>query len=282
MTTFGRIGIGGGAEAILVEAADASILQDQVNAALASLDDTRAITAMTLAGSGDGHTFVVILEHAPVANVTGGLFGVDDGIQVTLVRCWLAADEQELARAKTLAGSPASGPVGPYGIVDEQMAGGSKGQRFMGMTIFVLASVGEGPLTTPFARALVTSTQALGAGETILAFDTLASGNQFTLPAPQTLRYTGPVSIFAAVDASVTVGLTAEGDFTADIVTDPLGTPSVIGTMTGHVDAGDFDNVSVLAIAALIPPSVAPSQLGVRVTSAAGSVLSATLRAFKI
>lgn len=278
MTTFGTVGGGVTPVTAAVEAADPETLQSLVNAALTNIDgETSTIASITLSGGGDGHPFMVVIESALSGGVTGGLAGTIGGALGTAVRCWLGSDPEALLVAKAAAGTPPpAGGIAAYQIQDEQVAGAAKGQRFMGMTIFTVSSVPLG-VNAPFVEARITSTQALGAGETILAFSGLANSNQFDLPAAQTVRYIGASAIGAIVQASVTVGLTAAGDFTAEVVTDPLGTPSVVGTVTGHVAAGEFDNVSILGIVTLEPPAIQTTLLGIRITSAAGSVLSATL-----
>lgn len=280
MTQFGTIGADADTETLFVEAAEAGELTNLVNAVIAGIDGiTRAITAVTLAGAGDGSTFSVLIESTLADDAIGGLAGTNGGVQGTVVRCYLASDPEELARAKEAAGiPPPAGGIAPYAVFDEQLAGASAGQRIMGLTVF---SAGSAPLgaNSPRLLAVATSTQALGAGETILAFDGLNSGQQFSLPAPQTVLYTGKQAVELTVEASVTVGLTAAGDFTAEIVADPLGTPSVLGSTKGHTAAGEFDNVSILGFAIAEPEDIVSSKLGIRITSDAGSVLSASLRA---
>jgi hypothetical protein len=280
MTQFGTVGGNADTETFFLEAADPEELEALVNAALLAVDgNSRVTSSISLAGSGDGHSFTVLLETAPLDDVNGGLIGAINGISGTLVRCYLGSDPEALARAKTAAGvPPPAGGLVPFGVVDEQVAGAAKGQRVMGLTVFGASSV---PLGGNDVRllAVATTLQALGAGETILAFDALSMGTRFTLASPQEILYTGTSAIFAEIEASITVGLTADGDFTAEIVTDPLGTPSVVASTKGHVAAGEFDNVSVLGFVVLEPQVIASTKLGLRITSAAGSVLSASLRA---
>lgn len=282
MTTFGTIGTPANATSVFVEAADPAILQNLVNAALRSVDGTESVvTSLTLAGGGDGHPFSVLIESALSGDVQGGLVGTIAGELGTTVRCYLGSDPEALAASKSAAGIPA--PVGPapYSLIDEQLAGGAKGQRFMGMSVFESSAIPSGT-NSPFALAIDSSTQSLGAGSTILVFAGLSNANQFDLPATQTVRYIGTNAIQALIEASVTVGVGAGGAFTVDIVSDPLGTPSVIATMKGQVAAGEFDNVSVLGFTVFEPPSVAPTLVGIRVTSAAGSVLYVSLRISRV
>jgi hypothetical protein len=279
MTQFGTVSGGVDTEVQFFESADADELEDLVNAALLAVDGTERITsAISLAGSGDGHTFTVLMETAPLDDTIGGLIGAINGISGTLVRCYLASDPESLARARTAAGvPPPAGGLVPFGVVDEQVAGSAKGQRVMGLTVYGAESVPLGA-NEPRLLAVATTTQALGAGETILAFDALSTSERFSLSSPQEILYTGTSAVAGKIEASITVGLTAAGDFTAELVTDPLGTPSVLASIKGHVAAGEFDNVSVLGFVVLEPQAIATTKLGIRITSAAGSVLGAELR----
>jgi hypothetical protein len=109
------------------ESADPLDLQNRINAALAVIETVspaRAITSLTLAGAGDGHTFVVLVSHAAVTDVNGGL------VFPAGVQCYLASDSQQL----TLARQALVLPQGTI-VIDEQLAGSSKGTRFMGMNV---------------------------------------------------------------------------------------------------------------------------------------------------
>src|SRR6185295_16421437 len=155
----------------------------------------------------------------------------------------------------------------PFGIVDEQLAGGAKGQVFMGMTVFSSNAQGVG-LSEPRARGIISVNQAI------------ANANGFALAdAGQTLQYTGQRAIFAHVEASVTVNETGANDVTVSIVQDPLGAATVLADAVTHTAAGEFDNVSVLGFAPLTPFDAALSKLGLQVVAGgAGFVRSATLR----
>jgi hypothetical protein len=272
MSSFGSIGDPSLASTVFVKAADPGILQDLVNAEIGKVGGSSVITAITLAGSGDGHTFVAIIETAPSASTTGGLVG-GAGAAVT---CYMGSSPEELARSKSAAGVPAPFSNVPYALVDEQLAGGAKGQVFMGLSLFSLSSV-PGAANSPRVRGLITVTKVLAGGNNVLSFDSLDGANQFTLPAPQTIRYTGKQAIVAQLDASVTVEQTGAGDVTVQIVEDPNGAATVLASTLTHVAAGEFDNVSVFGFDGL-EPSV-PTELGLRVVAAgAGEVTSATLR----
>src|SRR6185295_16034047 len=168
-------------------------LQNLVNEVLLNVDGTTTfITSITLAGAGDGHTFVVIIETAAGTDVEfGGLFGTAGGLQATQVRCYMGGSPEAFLAAKTAAGEPAPFASVPFGIVDEQLAGGAKGQVFMGMTVFSSNAQGVG-LSEPRARGIISVNQAIAGGTTILTFDSIANANGFALAdAGQTLQYTG-------------------------------------------------------------------------------------------
>jgi len=281
MTQFGNVTSTASLDPIFVEGADPETLQNLVNEVLLNVDGTTTfITSITLAGAGDGHTFVVIIETAAGTDVEfGGLFGTAGGLQATQVRCYMGGSPEAFLAAKTAAGEPAPFASVPFGIVDEQLAGGAKGQVFMGMTVFSSNAQGVG-LSEPRARGIISVNQAIAGGTTILTFDSIANANGFALAdAGQTLQYTGQRAIFAHVEASVTVNETGANDVTVSIVQDPLGAATVLADAVTHTAAGEFDNVSVLGFAPLTPFDAALSKLGLQVVAGgAGFVRSATLR----
>ena len=277
MTMYGTAGDPSTVTSVFLEASDAETMQSLVQAAIDDVNGaTHVILCLALAGGGDGNPFQVLLQTALASGSQGGIFGTTGGGRNTVIRCYMAESDEELARAKTAAGIP--DPVTNVGYValDEQVAGSSKGALFMGMTVFSISSV-SGTLNEPRVVATLDSTKALNAGSTILAWDTLNTANQFSLPAAQTIQYDGNVARIFQIIATVTVGLTAAGDATVDIVADPLGTPSIIGRMIGHTAAGEFDDMTVVGFFVAEPSVTAQTLFGVRVTSAAGSVLSAQI-----
>ena len=286
---FGTVGDPSQITTIFVQSADPDDLEARVNAALAGVDGINdVVTSIVLAGAGDGHTFVVEIDTAPATATVGGLpAGLESGVPVALVRCFLAGDAEGLETAKTAAGIPASVVSGqvtiPYALVDEELAGGAKGTQFMGMSVFALSSIPLGVLT-PVATARLTSNQVLGAGANLIGFTSLGDiVSGFTLPAAQTLHYTGPASILAIIDASVTVEQTGANDVTVAVVLDPLGAQTVLESITTHVVAGDTDTVSVPALAVLLPAGISPTNIGILVTAGgAGNARSAVLRVVKI
>jgi hypothetical protein len=119
-----------------IQAAEASELAARLNAVLQDTGGGSAVLSLHLAGGGDGHTFVVAIERSE--SVTGGTALTDEN----LIGCYLAASESELAVAKDacvaamLALPPPSGGE-TLAVVDDQIAGASKGTRFMGMIVAI-------------------------------------------------------------------------------------------------------------------------------------------------
>lgn len=127
MSQFGAVTVPETASVVFVESAQADDLAARVNAAILAIfadEDAQFITSITLAGGGDGHTFVVAIEHAPEDEVAGGLAS-----PVTVV-CYLASENEALTVARA---AVAAGALIP--IIDEQIAGAAKGTRFMGMMV---------------------------------------------------------------------------------------------------------------------------------------------------
>ncbi len=70
MTTYGTIASGTARQQKFIESAEPLDLQTRVNDYLGSIlggDPVKAVASMTLAGGGDGHTFVVFIESANAA-----------------------------------------------------------------------------------------------------------------------------------------------------------------------------------------------------------------------
>jgi hypothetical protein len=111
----------------IVESADPADLQAKATAAIAAiyaLQVAHRVIAITLAGAGDGHTFTITIEAARTADIAEGGFAQTPGII-----CYLASEAESLLIARQ-AVSPASGV-----LADSQMAGSSKGTRFMGLLV---------------------------------------------------------------------------------------------------------------------------------------------------
>jgi len=126
MTTFATVNSDANALVQYVQSADASDLQARVNAVFLALSliPTARVTAVTLSGAGDGHTFIVEIVAAAQINIVGGA-GIPPGTLVA--HCYAAADAPQLVVQRIALGVTGQ-PLG-----DEQMAGSSKGTRFMGL-----------------------------------------------------------------------------------------------------------------------------------------------------
>ncbi len=283
---FGTITDSAAAAPLFIQSAEPQDLQARVNAAINAITGT--IASISLAGAGDGHTFVVLIESAPATDVEGGLPGGSDSTQVIFYE---AGSGEELAVAKEAAGVPAPfvNPSPPpdtvaYALRGEEIAGSSKGTRFMGMSVFGLSSIPSN-VNSSFAAGELSGTLA-AATANILDMAALFSNNKFSLLTAQQLQYDGGVSLLAAIDASVTVELSAADAFPAtvivDVVYDPLGTPQVIAQIAAQIEAaGEDENIALPTLAAIFPTSIAVAptfldRIGFRVTTPAGGVGTAT------
>jgi hypothetical protein len=133
MSRYGSVEIVSGTSLLsaVVENGDPDALESFVNAEIAALPAGYVVTALTLAGAGDGSAFTVTIESGLAADVTGGF---EDP---PTVKCYLASSAEELL-VRQNAVRPLTGTV-----CDVQIAGASKGQRFMGMFV-VGVVIGEG------------------------------------------------------------------------------------------------------------------------------------------
>lgn len=126
MSRYGTINTGtAGARSAVVQSADPADLRARLLAAVADLSaglGAPVIAAMTLAGAGDGHTFMVEVEVAEMAEVTGGLMLQD-------VVCFLGGQSEAVETARAAIASALT-------IADVQAAGASQGTRVMGMMVF--------------------------------------------------------------------------------------------------------------------------------------------------
>lgn len=275
-----------------VEAATPEDLQNKINAVISLVDASLfAITAITLAGAGDGHTFTALIETAPVANVNGSyILGTASGIQAAQVRCYLAGSEDELVPARLRAGAPASFAFGnltlSWGILDEQFAGGSKGTRFMGMTVYGISALQTGAFGDPLIMGIArpNTPQVIAAGDNIVTFTGVApTPIQWSNPVGGALQYDGGQSILAKFYATAAVEQDAPGDISVSIVRDPVGTPTSIAQMDSHITtAGEYDTIAVYGFALVSPLAAGggagSSQFGLNVIAAgAGVVKSAQL-----
>ena len=113
-----------------VQSSDPVDLAARINAQLAAifaLGTAQAIASISLAGAGDGDTFVVEITHAAAASVNGGI------ITAALGACYAAGDAESLAVARAAVDAEIGAPI--PAIADEQLAGASKGTRFMGLVV---------------------------------------------------------------------------------------------------------------------------------------------------
>jgi hypothetical protein len=273
------------AQVQVVQSADPTDLQNLVNAALLAINGLLSvITNITLAGGGDGHTFVVLIESALFADAQGALAATIFGVPGTQVRCYLAGTGEDLEVARTAAGTPPPIPASPplipfpipYVLSDEQVAGSSKGTRFMGMTVFAASSLPI-PLGAPIAQtSLLNAALVTGGNPLDIAFVPVPPSNGFSvIGAGAILRYDGGLAIEALVDVSVVVTVTAAAAFpvavTVSLLKDPGVTPVSLAQESIQIFslADNIEAVSFPSLALLLPPgvSLADAQLGVRVTS---------------
>ena len=280
----------------ILQASDAAALESLVNAYIASIDGTKfVITAITLAGAGDGFTFVVLVETAPVTGTfggsdlavgaSGGLVPGATGIQVTSVRCYLAATADALMKVKSSVVPPTIGPPSPIPnpfalavAVDQQVAGAAKGTRFMGMNVYTAALAPDNAFD---AQCIFPVAPAAGlTATTILSFGSALLATNFSLPAPQVIQYNGAAAFNAEIEGTLTVQLTAgvvPQGFSAEFLNDPLGTPVGFGLVPASVDVvGGSENVALVALKGVAPTT----KFGMRVIMAAGtySILGGFMR----
>jgi hypothetical protein len=283
---FGIITPPSAAQTQIVQSADPTDLQNLVNAAIGTIDRvTNAITSITLAGAGDGHTFVVLIESAPLANVTGGISGsgVAPPLLISQVRCYLASTAEELETAKTAAGAPAALPLPPldvpfpYSVLDEQVAGSSKGTRFMGMTVFALSLIPV-PVNSPAAQVQLSGVLGGGADPVVMAIQ-IQKGFSLpvVIPADTVLQYDGNAAIETLVDVSVVVQLTAAPVYpagvTVEVLQDPAGAGTILASQsfqifsaTDNEEAAAMPTLCTLGPVALVPGT---AQIGIKVTTIA-------------
>jgi hypothetical protein len=125
MSRYGSVAIATPSSIIsrVVQSAEPDDLAAKTNAAIAALPAGYTVVGITLAGAGDGSTFTVTVEAGANANVSGGFSAPPS------VTCFLASDAEALLIAR-LQASPSSGV-----FADTQVAGASKGTRFMGLVV---------------------------------------------------------------------------------------------------------------------------------------------------
>jgi len=247
---------------VIVQSADPTDLQNMVNATFANiariaqeLETTFGIAGLTLAGGGDGHTFIVTITYAEATDIFGNFLALGADPSPAAVRCYLGADAEALETARAAAGVPDPVNSVPYVLVDEQCQGAAKGTRFMGMSVYQLATVPEG-VTSLAARANKTTLDQdiSAATPTLVLFQFIEPDSIYSLEdTNSTIQYNGFQSFIAAAQASVTVVARDNAvAVTVKIIRDPLGTPVVVGSMTASLlSTGDAINIGVQALIGL-------------------------------
>jgi hypothetical protein len=210
MSRFGTITNPATAAVVFVESALPDDLENLVNIELANIfaaSPARAVSGISLAGGGDGHTFVVEIESARATAVDGGITA--SGARV---RCYMAAENEALAIARS------SIPISDV-IVDEQVAGAAKGTRFMGIILLgggVVPPLGPtGPTGGTGPAGATGFTGAAGPAGTFGSFFALMPGdNAATVAAGAAVEFpqNGPASGIVRSSASQFV-LPATGQY---------------------------------------------------------------------
>ena len=238
MSRYGSVLIAGPSSVLkrVVQASEPELLAAQVNAEIAALPGTYTVIVLGLAGAGDGHTFTVTIEAALKTDVTDGGFS-----DVPTVLCYLASDASELARSQP---TPSSGT-----IADVQTAGGSKGQRFMGMVVLgtvIAPSSGTGSTggTGPTGPSGPTGTagSATNTGATGVTGPTGSTGPTGTPGGAANTGATGPTGITGATGPTGITGATGiPGSATntgATGVTGPTGSTGPTGVPGSATNTG--------------------------------------------
>ncbi len=191
MSRYGSIAVTSPSSVLtrIVESSEPADLQARVNAAIAALPGGSVVTALTLAGAGDGALFTVTIEAGAAADVTGGFASPPS------VTCFLGANAESMLVAH--------GVVSNGAFADAQVAGASKGTRFMGMLVKGTVVGGDTGTISPFSN---------------LAYVDIGTST----PGPD---QTGSVAApFSTVQAAVDAGFSAmyiTGDSLSETVTAP-------------------------------------------------------------
>jgi len=276
---------------LMVQSSDPANLQALIEAALlanagSTIPNNQVIIGIKLAAAGDGHTFVCLIDIADSGDVVDGnpLDGTNvvGGVPVALsaFRCYTGGDAQELLRAKSAIVPPpaiaAFSTTFPFLVADEQLEGGSKGTRFMGLVVYSSTLTANGNDQSRAIADTTTSTALVAATPLIATFTALTARNFSLTGGGQAITYIGLQAQLFALHASVTVEETPAGPntVTVDIVSDPLGTPVPIGqTIVRILDATEQENISVNAFAELSAQIAVSKSVGLRITAAANGFL---------
>lgn len=274
MATFGTITEPDNQVTDFVQSAQAADLQAKLTALLASIDADRRVASIVLAGAGDGHTFVVAVQHAPKGDVIGGF-----APNILVVQTYLASEQEALAAAAADVVYPANGAINAI-----EIAGASGGTRFMVLNIDAVAE--EAPMAE-MPRGTIGGLDlgiALGAGTTVLIGASGAGivlvGNaiDFGINGAGRLQYLGGMPIQVQLHAVVAMTLVNVFTATLHIVKDPAGAPVAVDVgsqvVTGPPVGLSF-NVATNAAVNLLPNE----ELALQVSGVGdiGTVLSAQL-----
>jgi hypothetical protein len=236
MSRYGTVLDATNLKTVYLESSDPLDLETKVNLAIqtiGAMDTPQLIADVTLAGAGDGFSFIVCIEYAPLTAMDGGLLAVG-----TFVFMYLAATAQELA-VKRAALFPA--PL-TDSVVDSQLAGSSQGTRFMGMVVTGLQS-GIDANNAQGLMGFDSETDTLSIANTGVLVPLLSAGmvlqtgaDRFDRPAAGVLRYIGSGTILAHVHAVVSccmpAAVAALHAMRMGIVKAPAGTPVLTSLMT--------------------------------------------------
>lgn len=130
MTRYAQVAQGATVETRVVQSAEPNDLAARATAAILGLSG-QIITAITLAGAGDGHDFTVTIEAAEAGDVIAG------GLVSAEVAAYLAAQADALQTAREQVSVTAP-------LVDHQVAGAGSGHRFMGLLVGGTLAGGNG------------------------------------------------------------------------------------------------------------------------------------------
>jgi len=136
---------------IHIQSADPDDMTARVGAAMDTIatDPANRVTSMRLSGAGDGHSFVLSVEYSPTA---GGLV---PGQVKSGIGFFMASDAPSLDNARSLLAARLALANPTFELHDSEIAGASKGLRFMGMLVFT--NPASGPSETgcpPLSREL--------------------------------------------------------------------------------------------------------------------------------
>lgn len=222
------------------QSADAADLAARANALLSQVPDGYSIIDITLAGAGDGHTFVVIIEAASEA--VGGLPTGQIG-----VGCYVAAGAIELQKQRAFLQGFASGLPAGAGILDSQLAGASQGTRFMGLLVVGPTDALPAPCGNCIAQVSTQTESGLAVPQNIFTPSTAS----FTFSADPSV----PLQVHVAADSLVQASGAGTGDYRMEVRRNGVGFPN--GTRQ-LLDA-DASNLYTGSMSAHVTDTIAPA-----------------------